>query len=143
MRTWIDQLIGQGLLARSDGEYPTVTLTAHGARVLRGEEAAGPLSRAPRPTRSRAAASDHARGDDGAGEAYDRGLFETLRSLRRGLAQERGVPPYIVFSDVALRDMARRRPTTPAAFLMVKGVGEWKAEEFGPKFLGAIREFLG
>jgi len=56
VRTWIDQLIGQGHLARSDGEYPTVTLTASGARVLRGEEAAGPLSRSPRPTRGRAPA---------------------------------------------------------------------------------------
>jgi ATP-dependent DNA helicase RecQ len=149
VRTWIDQLIGQGLLARSDGEYPTVTLTANGARVLRGEESAGPLSRAPRPARSRPPSRDRgtpsvhdpAVPEDSAGEAYDRGLFEALRTLRRALAQERGVPPYLVFSDVSLRDMARRQPKTPAAFLMVKGVGEWKSEEFGPRFLGAIREY--
>ena len=142
VRTWIDQLIGQGLLARSDGEYPTVTLTAGGARVLRGEEIAGPLSRAPRPTRSRAATRDMDARPDTAGEAYDRGLFEALRTLRRALAQERGVPPYLVFSDVSLREMARRRPTTAAAFLEVKGVGEWKAEEFGPKFVPAIRAYV-
>jgi ATP-dependent DNA helicase RecQ len=144
VRTWIDQLIGQGLLARSDGEYPTVTLTASGARVLRGEESAGPLSRAPRPTRSRMPAREKGEASaqgDVAGEAYDRGLFEVLRTLRRALAQERGVPPYLVFSDVSLRDMARRQPTTPAAFLLVKGVGEWKAEAFGARFLAAIREY--
>jgi ATP-dependent DNA helicase RecQ len=77
---------------------------------------------------------------DAAGEAYDRGLFEALRTLRRALADERGVPPYIVFSDVTLREMARRRPATPAEFLAVKGVGEWKAAEFGARFLAAIRE---
>jgi ATP-dependent DNA helicase RecQ len=154
VRTWIDQLIGQGVLARSDGEYPTVTLTASGARVLRGEETAGPLSRAPRPPRARTPAND--RGAPAsvtpsgeapelgtvAGEPYDRGLFEALRALRRVLAQERGVPPYIVFSDVSLRDMARRRPTTPVEFLEVKGVGEWKAEEFGARFLKSIRSYL-
>ena len=87
-------------------------------------------------------ADERARVDEGLGEAYDRELFEELRSLRRALAQERGVPPYIVFGDVSLRDMARRRPTTPAAFLLVKGVGEWKAEEFGPRFIGAIRAYV-
>jgi ATP-dependent DNA helicase RecQ len=141
VRTWIDQLIGQGLLARSDGEYPTVTLTASGARVLRGEEPAGPLSRAPRPARQRVPTTDR-EAPAAAGEVYDRGLFETLRTVRRALAQERGVPPYLVFSDVSLRDMARRRPTTAAAFLSVKGVGDWKAEEFGPRFLPAIRAYV-
>jgi ATP-dependent DNA helicase RecQ len=142
VRTWIDQLIGQGLLARSDGEYPTVALTANGARVLRGEERAGPLSRVSRPVRervsSRGRGPDEASVFDAAGEAYDRGLFEALRTLRRAVADERGVPPYIVFSDVTLRDMARRRPTTPDEFLAVKGVGEWKAAEFGPRFLTVI-----
>jgi ATP-dependent DNA helicase RecQ len=151
VRTWIDQLIGQGLLARSDGEYPTVTLTARGARVLRGEESAGPLSRAPRPVRGRERAAtsagerggaDAMRGEGSAGDAYDRALFEALRGVRRDLAQERGVPPYIIFSDVTLREMARRRPTTASAFLLVKGVGEWKAEEFGARFLGAIRTYV-
>jgi len=49
------------------------------------------------------------------------------------------VPPYLIFSDASLRDMARLRPRTPAAFLEVKGVGEWKAAEFGERFLAAIR----
>jgi ATP-dependent DNA helicase RecQ len=146
VRAWIDQLIGQGLLARTEAEYPTVAVTAAGARVLRGEEAAGPLSRAARPVRSpgeRAGARSGGGGDvpveSGTGEAYDRALFETLRGVRRAIAQERGVPPYLVFSDVTLRDMARRRPTLPHEFLGVKGVGEWKADEFGAQFLAAIR----
>src|SRR5438477_5007591 len=120
VRTWIDQLMGQGLLARTEAEFPTVALTAQGARVLRGEETAGPLSRAPKPAKTRGASrltSGDARAtttaEDPVGvdlERYDRRLFEALRTLRRSLAQERGVPPYLIFSDVSLRDMARRCP---------------------------------
>ena len=151
VRAWIDQLIGQGFLARTEAEFPTVTVTAAGARVLRGEEEAGPLSRVAKPARTRAAnradaaregasGAVGAREADGApGEAYDRALFETLRGVRRAIAQERGVPPYLVFSDVSLRDMARRRPTLPHEFLDVKGVGDWKAEEYGAQFVAAIR----
>ena len=147
-RAWIDQLMGQGLLMRTDGEYPTIALTAAGARVLRGEEAAGSLSRLsrasrpPRPAREdRGSAVESIETETPGPEANDRALFEALRSVRRGLAQERGVPPYLIFSDVSLRDMARRRPRTAAEFLAVKGVGEWKSEEFGARFLAAIREF--
>jgi len=58
-------------------------------------------------------------GDPG---AYDRVLFEALRGLRRSIAEERGVPPYLVFSDASLRDMARLKPRSRAALLEVKGV---------------------
>jgi ATP-dependent DNA helicase RecQ len=141
VRLWIDQLVGQGHLGRGgSAEYPTVVLTAAGARVLRGEAVAGPLSRAvtrpPRATPARAAAD----GWDTASE--DRALFEVLRAVRRAVAAERGVPPYLVFSDASLHDMARRRPVTPAAFRDVKGVGEWKLAEFGDRFLVAIQESL-
>ena len=144
VRAWIDQLMGQGLLTRTDAEFPTVAVTVPGARVLRGEEAAGPLSRIPRVSRTRSASRDAvvARPMDTSGETYDRALFEALRSLRRTLAQERGVPPYLVFSDVTLREMCRLRPMTNTAFLAVKGVGERKAEQFGPPFLAAIRKHL-
>jgi ATP-dependent DNA helicase RecQ len=138
VRGWIDQLLGQGLLARSGGEYPTVALTKSGAQVLRGEAAAGPLSRlAPaRRERRRALLVDAAA--DGAGGADEQALFETLRRVRRGLADERGVPPYVVFSDATLREMVRVRPTTRPEFLAVKGVGERKCEAFGARFLSAI-----
>ncbi|HET7343155.1 MAG TPA: HRDC domain-containing protein, partial [Methylomirabilota bacterium] len=60
--------------------------------------------------------------------------------LRRAIAEERGVPPYLVFSDASLRDMARLKPRTREAMLEVKGVGEWKYETFGERFLAAIRQ---
>ena len=60
--------------------------------------------------------------------------------LFRSIAEERGVPPYLVFSDASLRDMARLKPRTREAMLEVKGVGEWKSETFGERFLAVIRQ---
>jgi ATP-dependent DNA helicase RecQ len=135
-RAWIDQLVGQGLLARSRGDYPTVGLTKRGAQVLRGELPAGPLSQV---SRTRRPARSLAVGTPSSGEAVETEiLFEILRRLRRQLAGERGVPPYVIFSDATLRELASRRPTTRAAFLAVKGVGAWKCEQFGARFIEAI-----
>ena len=55
------------------------------------------------------------------------------------MAEERGIPPYLIFSDASLREMARERPTTEEAFLQVKGVGLRKLQELGPRFLACIR----
>ncbi len=78
----------------------------------------------------------------GAWEGVDRNLFEALRTLRRSLAAARGVPAYVVFGDEALRDMARRKPTTPEAFLDVKGVGETKMKRYGKPFTDLILSHL-
>ena len=75
------------------------------------------------------------------GGGSDQELFEVLRALRRAMADERGIPPYLIFSDASLREMARERPTTEEAFLQVKGVGQRKLAELGPSFLACIREF--
>jgi len=138
IRAWIDQLLGQGHLERAGGEYPTVGLAPSGARIVRGEAEGGPLSRPRRRPRAPAAGCAAPPGPAPRGPA-DRDLFEALRGVRRALAEERGVPPYVIFSDASLRDMASARPPTPAALLAVKGVGEWKCREFGERFLAAIR----
>jgi ATP-dependent DNA helicase RecQ len=57
------------------------------------------------------------------------------------MAEERGIPPYLIFSDASLREMARDRPTTGEAFLQIKGVGLRKLQELGPRFLACIREY--
>ncbi|MBU6398899.1 MAG: ATP-dependent DNA helicase [Verrucomicrobia bacterium] len=74
--------------------------------------------------------------------ACDEALFERLRVLRRRLADERGVPSYIVFSDVSLRQMARFYPRTPAEFSRISGVGDAKLREFGAVFLDEIAAHL-
>jgi ATP-dependent DNA helicase RecQ len=70
----------------------------------------------------------------------DSEIFEILRALRKRVAEERGVPPYLIFSDASLRDMARVRPSTLAEFREVKGVGDWKLETFGDRFVMAVRQ---
>ncbi len=57
------------------------------------------------------------------------------------MAEERGIPPYLIFNDASLREMARERPTTEEAFLQVKGVGLRKLRKLGPRFLACIREY--
>jgi ATP-dependent DNA helicase RecQ len=74
--------------------------------------------------------------------ACDEALFEKLRALRKHLADERGVPPYIVFSDVALRQMARFYPQSDAEFSRISGVGEKKLREFGAVFRREIASHL-
>jgi ATP-dependent DNA helicase RecQ len=73
----------------------------------------------------------------------DEALFERLRQLRKRLADERDVPAYIVFSDVALRQMARDYPSSEREFARISGVGEKKLREFGEVFLREIAEHLG
>jgi len=68
----------------------------------------------------------------------DPGLFERLRALRKGLADERKVPAFVVFSDRSLQDMAVRKPRTRDEFLDVHGVGQKKLEEYGDPFLAEI-----
>jgi ATP-dependent DNA helicase RecQ len=73
-------------------------------------------------------------------QAFDKNLFEKLRSLRTTLAQAAKTPSYIVFSDASLRDMCRRKPKTQDEFLLVSGVGVVKLKRYGAAFLSLIRE---
>ena len=66
-------------------------------------------------------------------------LFERLRALRRQLADERGMPAYVIFSDVSLREMARKYPTNSVEFRRIPGVGEQKLKDFGKAFLSEIK----
>jgi ATP-dependent DNA helicase RecQ len=74
-------------------------------------------------------------------EGVDRQLFEVLKQHRTEIARDQGVPPYIVFNDASLRDMARQAPTDEQAFLAVHGVGQKKATNYGETFMAVIREY--
>ncbi len=74
-------------------------------------------------------------------EAYDEMLFDELRGLRRRLAAARRIPPYVIFSDKTLHEMARKFPVTPAQMLRITGVGESKLDRYGKPFMEAIAEF--
>ena len=75
-------------------------------------------------------------------QPHDESLFNRLRQLRKTLADERNVPAYVIFSDVALRQMAQHYPTTEQEFLRISGVGNRKLEEFGAAFLAVITEYI-
>ena len=132
-REWIEQLVAQGHLVKS-GEYDLLQITESGRRVIRGEVTPTLLAPARKATSARRAK----RGKD-SWAGVDEGLFESLRLLRRELAAERNVPAYVVFGDAALRDMARRKPSTSEEFLEVRGVGAAKSKQYGEVFLEAIR----
>jgi len=133
VRDWVEQLVDQGYIHKTE-EYSVLKVTEKGWRVLKGKETPGLLE----PARKRARVS---RAVEDSWEGVDKGLFETLRELRRQIADRKHVPAYIVFSDAALRDMARRRPSTSAGFLEVKGVGEQKSDQYSAAFISAIKDY--
>jgi ATP-dependent DNA helicase RecQ len=143
VRAWIDQLVGQGHLRVAEGEYPILFLSRTGVLVLRGEAEATLLA-PPAPASGGSSKRAPRSPEPEPGEpAADPELFERLRALRREIARERGVPPYVVFNDRSLLSMAARPPRTPEEFRAVKGVGEKKALDLGPSFLEEIARFLG
>lgn len=114
-------LIAEGYLQLSEGQYPVVRLLPLAADVLKGK----------RTVEQRVAKSLKPK----AGTAIDETIFEQLRLIRRELASQAGVPPYIVFNDSTLRELAELQPTTEAGMLRIKGVGEAKLKQFGMPFL--------
>ncbi len=130
----LSQMLDMGLLARADDGFATLQLNDASWEVMRGQRRV--MLRKPLEQRERAEVDPQ-----WAWEGVDRGLFEELRRLRRRLAEERGVPPYIVFGDASLRDMARRRPQNVVSFRRIHGVGAAKCAEFGEAFLDAIRTY--
>jgi ATP-dependent DNA helicase RecQ len=127
------QLIDEGLLERSSDERPVLRLNQTSREVLRGQRAVQLLQPKTRVKKTRFDAKSW--------ESVDSGLFETLRNLRRQLASERGVPPYILFNDATLRDMARVRPGSADALLNIRGIGERKLADLGERFLQAITHY--
>jgi ATP-dependent DNA helicase RecQ len=150
-RTLIDNLLAQGMIVQSEGEYPVLGVQPEGREVLRGKVSVfgTRLREKPKvaPTKRRRVAgerpSDAAAGLHGAPEGpHDEELFERLRELRQRLAREQGVPPYVVFSDRTLRELAQILPATEAEMANVTGVGSYKLARYGGAFLEVIRSTL-
>jgi len=127
------QLIDDGLLERTTDERPVLRLTDASREVLRGNRSVQLLQPKTKVKKTRF--------DEKSWESVDAGLFETLRNLRRQLADERRVPAYVLFSDATLRDMARVRPGSPNALLGIRGVGERKLADLGQRFLEIIETY--
>lgn len=130
---WIEQLVGQDYIEKT-GEYNVLNVTEKGRRVLKGKETPRLLKPAQKPVKVSKVAID-------SWDGVDKGLFEALRKLRATIARKKAVPAYIVFSDAALRDMARQKPSTFEGFLKVNGVGDRKCRQYGEAFLAAIKDY--
>lgn len=140
--SWIGELVEQGFLMREGDTIQVLKITPEGYRLLKGD--ASPRLREPQKRRASAeGASERARKgvEPESWDGVDMGLFEALRQLRRRRAEAQGVPPYIVFGDATLRDLARRRPSNPAGFLEVQGIGQKKCDEYSASFLAFIAEY--
>ncbi len=127
------ELVRMGLLVQERGEFPTIALTDEGIDALRSRRLimltkpmSRPKAKAPR-----------------AGEIEcDETLFDRLRKLRKRLADERGVPAYVVLGDGALRQMARDYPVETGSLRGITGIGEKKLAEFGAVFVAEIAAYL-
>jgi ATP-dependent DNA helicase RecQ len=130
VREWIYQLVAQGFLFQTDDQYPILRLGPRSREVLKGfadVRLRQPAVRKKDPGERRAKREAPVEFN---GE-YDRDLFQALRAWRREEASERGVPPYVIFSDKTLRELARVRPTTLYELRGIYGIGDAKLEAFG------------
>ncbi|MEX1118476.1 MAG: DNA helicase RecQ [Terrimicrobiaceae bacterium] len=125
------ELVRLGLLGQAAGKFPTIEITPEGVEALRSR-------RIIRLTRPLATPAQKKRREAPGTISCDEGLFERLRVLRKKLADERGVPAYVILGDVTLRQMARDLPTTPSAMALIPGWGEKKLAQFAEEFAGEI-----
>jgi ATP-dependent DNA helicase RecQ len=134
-------LLHQGLVCESQDGYSVLSLTPEAWPVLRAERTVQ-LARSAKPPKVRVpdGAAWAAAGAASAAVAADGALFERLRQLRKELANEHGLPPYVVFHDATLREMADRRPLTLDQFASLRGVGQGKLARYGERFIAALRE---
>ncbi|MFJ5441907.1 ATP-dependent DNA helicase RecQ [Pectobacterium sp. CHL-2024] len=129
------QLIHLGLLNQNITMHSAVQLTESARPVLRGEM---PLQLAvPRVINLKPRANQKSYGGN-----YDRKLFAKLRKLRKSIADEDNIPPYVVFSDATLLEMAELMPITAGELLNINGVGHRKLERFGAPFMNMIRDHV-
>jgi ATP-dependent DNA helicase RecQ len=153
VRAWIDQLVVQGFLAlREDGVYSFLVLTDAGRALCRdeGHVRLGVVEERPttndrsersdRKTRTSATGTSSAKTSSAASAlgTDDQALFERLRVVRKLLAAKAGVPPYVVFHDSTLQAIAAARPTSVAALIGLKGIGERKAARYGAPMLAVV-----
>ncbi len=133
LRIIINQLLSRKMIIKSGDDYPILKLSPDGKNILKKREEIHLSSF--KPSIKLTPPSEAIDTD------YDKNLFEQLRRLRKKLADEQGVPAFVVFSDLSLRQMALYRPQTKEAFLKIKGVGEAKLRQYGKLFTEFIETY--
>ncbi|KKM14352.1 hypothetical protein LCGC14_1707000 [marine sediment metagenome] len=131
----IDELLAQDAIVQNGGQYPILILTKKGSNILYGREKIEGLKREEIKKKPKAF-------EVGGFEPYDEDLFERLRVLRKRLADEHKVPPYIIFSDMTLHEMCIYYPATLDEMKKISGVGDAKLERYGIDFTMEIKTYL-
>ncbi|MFW6028916.1 MAG: DNA helicase RecQ, partial [Halanaerobiales bacterium] len=124
----IDTMAADGYISMTGGKYPVVKLNSKSYRVLNNE--------------IKVYQHQHLVKKEDFKLISNNQLFEKLRTLRKKLSTEEGVPPYVVFSDSALQEMSVKYPTDKVNMLKIKGVGEIKFEKYGSKFIEVIERYI-
>lgn len=135
----IRQLIAKNILLKTEGEYPIIKVTQEGRTLLNKGGAVfinkSKIEESMPEKTSKAKVNNDVSG-------FDRELFERLRVLRKNIADQSGVAPFIVFGDVSLREMAFYLPRSMESFATITGVGRFKLQKFAAAFLEVIREYV-
>ncbi len=133
IRMLLYELIQLGYLHQSDDQYAIVQLTPQSKAVLQGKQKVvlTVIEKQPFPALSK-------KRED---TTYDTVLFEKLRTLRKRLADEKNVPPYVIFADTALKDMTVKSPKNEQEFATVYGVGKEKLKKYSKVFLQEIATY--
>ena len=133
VKSWIGQLVGEGLLEQTADEFPVLKLNAASWQMMRGQQDV-------RLTRSGStAATRRSRAEEISWEGVNTQIFDALRTWRREVASRKGMAPFTIFHDSTLREISRVRPTTLPGLHMISGVGEGKLREHGE----AVLEIVG
>ena len=145
LRQVLNQLQLEGYLTATNDEYAILRLTPKAASVLNNEETvwmklAKEQTKSEQETQKKSRKKKSALTGSGEFTEAEENLFETLRKLRAQIAKEEKVPSYIVFSDKTLAHMCIIKPVNKEEMLSVSGVGEFKYEKYGERFLAAVRE---
>ena len=139
VRGYVDQLVAAGLVRPTEDEYPVLKLTAPGVALLKSADAMPDLTLARQVKPRKDQAERRSRREVESLEGVDHALFDRLRALRLTVARARGVPPYVLFHDTTLRELARLRPTSIDALRHVYGIGDRKAEDLGQAVIDTIQ----
>jgi len=140
VRYYIESLLHAHLLKLREGEYPVLKWTEHSPSVVNGKQ---PFFFKKRSFKAKKEERERFKHRETTPLDFDRSLFEALRELRLQMARQEGVPPYVVFSDRALQEMALYFPKTQQAFVKINGVGPIKSAKYGKKFLEVIGSHQG
>lgn len=124
---WIQFLVAEQVLATEEGKFPILKLNKRSIEVLKGKRKVWMFTSTIPKTKE---------------ADYHEGLFSILRALRKQTADEKNIPPYVLFTDATLKDICRYFPTTKDAMLEIKGIGERKYEQYGDSFLQAVQDYL-